>query len=139
MTNTNPILQWFARWMARAQAVKDLVSTAMLVMTGLSTGLITLQQYGHGQYAWPLIAIVMLGVLLFTYAYAEFGIYNQQHRDHADFGKNYADPRMKINDELVGCAVFAALHGRPPSDDEQAIIEEAVDTPWHEYRDGIEL
>lgn len=111
----------------------------MLVMTGLSTGLITLQQYGHGRFAWPLVVVTLGGTLVFTYLYTEGGVYNQQKRDHADIGTNYAGPTMRIDDELIGAAVFAAIHRRPPDDDEQAAIAEAVDRPWQAYRDGIQI
>lgn len=132
-------VRWGARWLARAHAVSPLVRMGMLVMTGLSTGLITLQQYGHGSFAWPLIGLVIGGTIVFTWLYTEGGVYNQQQRDHADFGTNFAGPTMRIDDELIGAAVFAAVHERPPTEEEQQAIAEAVDRPWKQYRNGISL
>lgn len=139
MTNSNPLARYGARWLARLQAVQGIISMGMLVLTGISTGVMALQQYGHGRYAWPLIGLVTAGSLAFTYAYAEFGVYNQQRRDHADFGQNYADPRMRIDDEMIGAAVFAAVHSREPTDEELETMSRAVDKPFRKYRDGYTL
>jgi hypothetical protein len=46
---------------------------------------------------------------------------------------------MRMDDELIGSSVFAAVHRRPPDEEEQEAISEAVDAPWREYRDGIEV
>jgi len=44
--------------MARVDGVSNTIRLAMLGLTGLSTATLTLRQYGHGEYAWPLIGVV---------------------------------------------------------------------------------
>jgi hypothetical protein len=131
--------RWAARWLARLQAVSPILRMAMLSVTGLSTALIGLKQYGYGELARPLIAAFCLLVLAGTYLYAERGVYNQQKRDHVDLGTNFSGPTMRIDDELIGNAVFAAIHGRPPDEDEREAISEAVHEPWADYREGVDL
>ena len=65
----------------------------MLGMTGLSTATLTLRQYGHAEYAWPLIGVTLSGTLVFTYLYAEGGVWNQMSRDRQDLSSNFANPR----------------------------------------------
>jgi hypothetical protein len=128
-----------ARWLARIEAVAPMIRMAMLVMTGLSTALVALSSYGLDRFALPLVGTTLAAALVFTYLYTEGGVYNQQNRDRKDMGNNHATPLMRIDDELIGCAVFAAVHGRPPSEDERESIAEAVDGAWHDHRDGVEV
>lgn len=128
-----------ARWLARLEAVAPMIRLGMLTMTGLSTALVALSSYGLSQYALPLVATTAIAGIAFTWLYAEGGVYNQKNRDKKDLGDNFASPLMRIDDELIGSAVFAAIHGRPPDEDEQAAIAEAVERPWREHRDGVEV
>lgn len=139
MTTDHVIGQATARWLARLQAVSPILRMAMLTMTGVSTALIGLKSYGYGRLAYPLLAGVAGGIIVGTYLYAEAGVFGQQQRDRNDLGSNWAGVPQRIDDELIGCAVFAAVHGRQPDDDERAVIAEAVDEPWREYRDGVDL
>lgn len=128
-----------ARWLARLEAVSPIIRMAMLTMTGLSTALVALSQYGLKQYAAPLIGATALAGVVFTYLYTEGGVWNQKNRDKKDLGDNFASPLMRIDDELIGSAVFAAVHGRPPDEDEQEAIAQAVDKSWRKHRDGVDL
>lgn len=128
-----------ARWLARIDGVSAQLRLAMLGLTGVSTATITLKQYGHGDLAWPFIAVVAVGTVGYAYVFGEGGVWNQVSRDRADMSDNYSGPTMRIDDELIGSAVFAAVHGRPPDEDEQQSIAAAVDRPWREYRDGIDI
>jgi hypothetical protein len=128
-----------ARWLARLDGVSKQLRLAMLVMTGLSTATITLKQYGHGRWAVPLIGATGVGILVYTYLYTEAGVWNQMQRDRVDLSTNFAGPTMKMDDTLIGVALFAAMQNRPPNEDEFEAIEEAVGMYWHEYRDGIEV
>lgn len=128
-----------ARWLARIDGVSGQIRLAMLIMTGLSTATLTLRQYGYGEYAWPLIGLTAVGMLVFTYLYTEGGVWNQMARDRADLSSNYATPQAKINTEMTGAALFAALEGRPPNDKEREAIEDAVAERFDEHRDGVEL
>ena len=128
-----------ARWLARVDGVSGQIRLAMLVMTGLSTATLSLRQYGLGEYAPLFIGVTGVGLAVFAYAYSEGGVWNQMARDRSDMSSNHATPRSKINTELTGVALFAALEGREPDAEERAAIEAAVDEQWRERRDGVEL
>ena len=128
-----------ARWLARVDGVSGQIRLAMLVMTGLSTATLSLRQYGLGEYAPVFIGVTGVGLAVFAYAYSEGGVWNQMARDRSDMSSNHATPRSKINTELTGVALFAALEGREPDAEERAAIEAAVDEQWRERRDGVEL
>lgn len=128
-----------ARWLARIEAVAPMIRVAMLTMTGLSTALVALSSYGLGRFAVPLVATTVLAGVAFTYLFTEGGVYNQKNRDKKDMGDNFASPLMRIDDELIGSAVFAAVHQRPPDEHEQEAIAQAVESPWRQHRDGVEV
>jgi len=128
-----------ARWLARVDGVSGQIRLAMLVMTGLSTATLSLRQYGLGEYAPALIAATGVGLAMFAYAYTEGGVWNQMARDRSDLSSNHATPRAKINTELTGVAMVAALEGREPDADERAAVKAAVDAQWRERRDGVPL
>ncbi|WP_200531941.1 hypothetical protein [Halorubrum sp. LN27] len=139
MTATRWWVRIAARWLARIDGVSGQIRLAMLVMTGLSTATLTLRQYGYGEYAWPLIGLTAVGLLVFTFLYTEGGVWNQMARDRADLSGNYATPAAKINTEMSAVALFAALEGRPPDAEEREAMEDAVDERWEQYRDGVDL
>ncbi|MFB6089616.1 MAG: hypothetical protein ABEJ97_01035 [Halobellus sp.] len=128
-----------ARWLARVDGVSGMVRLAMLGMTGLSTATITLRQYGHGEYAWPLIGVTIGGTLVFTYFYTEGGVWNQMSRDRQDLSGNFANPGMRMNNELLARAVLAAQEKRELTETERQAIKAELDDAFEEYRDGIEL
>lgn len=128
-----------ARWLARVDGVSGQLRLAMLGLTGVSTATLTLKSYGHAEYAWPLIAILSVGMLIYTYAYAEGGVWNQVSRDRADLASNFAGPSMRMDDELIARGILAAQLGRSLSDDERQAIKDELDDAFKEYRDGIEL
>jgi len=128
-----------ARWLARVDGVSGMIRLAMLGLTGLSTATLTLRQYGHGEYAWPLIAVVSGGVLVFTYLYTESGVWSQMARDRQDLSSNFAGPSMRMNNELVARGILAADEGRELTESEREAIKAELDAAFAEYRDGIEL
>ena len=128
-----------ARWLARVDGVSGMIRLAMLGLTGLSTATLTLRQYGHGEYAWPLIFVVLSGTLVFTYLYTEGGVWNQMSRDRQDLSNNFAGPSMRINNELLARAFLAAEERRELSDTERMAIKEELDEAFDEYRDGLTL
>lgn len=128
-----------ARWMARVDGVSGQLRLAMLIMTGLSTATLTLRQYGHGQYAWPLVASVGIGALVFTYLYTEGGVWNQMQRDKSDLSSNFAAPSSRINTEIQARATVAALLGRELTQEERQAINAEADHAWNKWRDGIEI
>lgn len=128
-----------ARWLARVDGVSGMIRLAMLGLTGISTATLTLRQYGHGEYAWPLIFVVMTGTLVFTYLYTEGGVWNQMSRDRQDLSSNFAGPSMRMNNELLARGILAAREGRELSADEREAIKRELDEAFEEYRDGIDL
>ena len=128
-----------ARWLARVDGVSGMIRLAMLGLTGLSTATLTLRQYGHGEYAWPLISVVLAGTLVFTYLYTEGGVWNQMARDRKDLSNNFAGPSMRMNNELLARGLLAAREQRPLSEEEREAIRRELDEAFEEYRDGIEL
>lgn len=128
-----------ARWLARVDGVSGMIQLAMLGLTGLSTATLTLRQYGHGEYAWPLIGVVMVGALIFTYLYTEGGVWNQVSRDRQDLSSNFAGPSMRMNNELMARGILAAQEQRELTADERQAIKNELDDAFEEFRRGIEL
>jgi hypothetical protein len=128
-----------ARWLARIDGVQGQVRMISLAVTAFSTFSIMLQGFGLGRYV-PYVAVfgVLMGTV-YTYYYNEGGVRNQVQRDRADLATNFAGPSNKIDDTLIGAAVFGAVHGRPPDDEELDAIKDSVDKPWREFRQGINL
>jgi hypothetical protein len=136
---SNTAERWWVRLAARWLGVSGQLRLAMLVMTGLSTATLTLRQYGHGQLAWPLIFTTGIGMLVYTYLYAEGGVWNQVQRDRADLSTNFAGPGMRMDDELIARGILAAQKGEELSEDERQAVKHELDEAWDEYRDGIDL
>lgn len=128
-----------ARWLARVDGVSNMLQLAMLILTGVSTATLTLRQYGHGNLAWPLIFVVGVGMLIFTYYYTEGGVWNQMSRDKKDLSTNFVDPRMRMNDEFIARGILAAQRGRSLTEDEKGAIKEELDEAFREYRGGFDL
>lgn len=138
MTATRWWVRLFARWQARIDSVKGQIQAASLAVTAFSTFSLVLQGFGLGQYVLPLGIVGAIAAPAYAYLYFEGGVWNQVSRDRADMGTNFAGPSMKMDDICTGAAVFAAVHGRQPTDDELALIEDAVDEPWSEFRNGLD-
>lgn len=144
MTATRWWVRMAARWLARVEAVSDIVRMAMLTLTGLSTATLTLRQYGHGRYAWPLISVVLVGGVLFTWFYTEGGVYNQKNRDRMDLGDNYSGPTMLL-DRQISAAQFAELahvlqngQNLEPEEVEER-MQQATVREWASLRDGVDI
>lgn len=139
MTANRWWVRFAARWLARVDGVSGQLRLAMLALTGVSTATLTLQQYGHGYLAWPLIALVSLGMVVYTYLYAEGGVWNQVSRDKVDMSTNFAGPTMRMDDEMIARGILAAQKSRPLTESERAAIKDELDAAFHEYRDGVVL
>lgn len=139
MTANRKWVRIIARWIARIDGVSKHIRLAMLSLTGISTMSIGLRQYGYSNYTVPIIGIIGFLMLIYTYLYTEGGVWNQVGRDRQDLSNNYANPNMKISNEIIGMAVFTAVKGRKPTAKERELITETVDDTWQKYREGIDL
>jgi len=128
-----------ARWLARVDGVSKQIRLGMLIMTGLSTGSITLKQYGHGEYAWPLIIGSGLIMVVYTYLYTEFGVWNQVSRDRMDLSRNFAGPRVRIDDEMIARGIIAAQKGEELTEHEREACQRELDLAFEELREGVDL
>lgn len=128
-----------ARWLARIDGVSNQLRLAMLGLTGLSTATLTLRSYGHGKYAWPLIGVVVLVTIVYTYAYTEGGVWNQKGRDRQDMSANWAGPNSAIQGEITGRSLAAARKGEPLNEAEREAAREERRETFEEYREGINL
>lgn len=128
-----------ARWIARIDSVKSHLNLVFQGMTGVSLASGALKYFGMEWAVGPFIAVVAVSVLVYAYLYAEGGVWNQVSRDRTDLSNNYATPRDKIDDTLIGAAVFAAVHGREPDEEELNTIEHTVSAKWSDFRNGVEL
>jgi hypothetical protein len=77
--------------------------------------------------------------VVFTYLYTEGGVWNQMSRDRQDLPNNFANPSMRMNNELLSRAVLAAQEKRQLTDAEREAIKSELNAGFDEYRDGIEL
>jgi hypothetical protein len=128
-----------ARWLARIDGVSGQLRLLFLAMTGYGIVLQTLARYGFGGYAIEFIAASGVLLVIYTYYFNEGGVRNQVSRDRQDLAHNWAGPNMRMDDPLIGAAMFAAMEGRAPTEEEFEAIEEAVDTYWRGYRDGVDI
>lgn len=128
-----------ARWLARVDGVSSQIRVGSLGVTAFSTFSLVLQNSGHGDLVVPLGVGGLLIVPAYVYLYSEGGVWNQVQRDKKDMSANFSPPKMLIDDILTAVAVFAALNGRAPDDEELAAMVTALQEQWAEYRDGIDI
>jgi len=132
-------VRFAARWMARIEGVSGHIQLASLALTAFSTFSLLLEQVGLGAYI-PYIGTAGLGgLIVFTWAYTELGVWNQVIRDERDMSTNHSHPAQRIDDEFIGRAVVAGVKGRQLTDEERRAIDEELDHGFREYRDGYDL
>lgn len=134
-----PIRGFIGRWLMRIQAVQGILQLVGIGVTAASTLTTALVAVGAEEYAVPLLAAGLIGAPVFAWCYVELGLFNRKNRENVDRGNNFATPRDKIDDTLIAVGVFAAVHGRPPEDEEYKAIEQAIEEPWSDFRDGVDL
>lgn len=133
-----------ARWLARVDGVSGQLRLAMLVLTGLSTATLTLRQYGHGEYAWPLIGLTSVGMVVYTYLYNEGGVRNQVSRDNTDLSDNYSGPTMlmdaRIEARQLAYLGYVLQNGEDRSFAEiESHLQALTDEEWQQLRHGVDL
>jgi len=128
-----------ARWLARVDGVKGQVQMVSLAVTAFSTFSIMLQGFGLGSYV-PYVGIIgILGGVVYTYYFAEGGVWNQLARDRQDMSNNFAGPNSKIQTEMMARALRAGEKGAELSESERNAVKAELDGAFAELRDGIEL
>jgi len=128
-----------ARWLARVDGVSSQIRVASLGITAFSTFSLVLQNSGHGELVVPLGILGLITVPVYTYLYAEHGVWNQVQRDKNDLSTNFAGPTLRIDDEHIARGIIAGQKGEALSDDEREAIKTELDATFEEYRDGIRL
>ena len=139
VNTAGPIRGLIGRWLMRIQAVQGILQLVGISITAASTLTSALVQLGYTEFAPYILAAGVIGAPVFAWCYVELGLFNRKNRENVDRGNNFATPRDKIDDTLIGAAVFAAVHNRPPDDEELEAIKDSVEKPWREFRDGVEL
>lgn len=144
MTAGNRVSRWVARWVMRAEAAGNLLRLVFFGLTGLSTALITLKQYGHDTYAWPFTITLVVGTILFMYVYAEQGVFNQKNRDRADVGDNYSGPTMLMDAKLEARQLaylgYVLQNGRNIDFSElEREMEDLTVEEWVRLREGVDV
>ena len=134
-----PIRGAIARWIMRLEAAGGILRMGFLGVTAASTLTSALALIGLQSYAPYVLATGIVGTFVFAFGYTEYGIYNRKNRERVDYGNNFARPDMKIDDEITGAAVFAAIHQRQPTEEEEEAIEESVDRFWKKHRNGVDI
>jgi len=128
-----------ARWLARVDGVSGQLRLAMLGLTGVSTGVVALRDYGYGELAAPLILGVGVGMAVFAYYFTEGGVWNQMSRDRQDMSNNYAGPNARIQAEMMARAYLAGQKGDALTEREREAVSEELGATFEELRDGVEI
>jgi len=139
MTATRWWVRLAARWFAKIKTTEGQLRSLSLAVTAFSTFSLVLQNAGLGQFVPVVGAIAACGWVIYSHLYSEGGVHNQAQRDLADLSNNYAGPSSRINNELTGRAVAAAMKGDSLTQGEREAMQEELDAAFSEYRDGIVL
>jgi hypothetical protein len=122
----------------RFQASGEILQLAFSGTTAVSA-LSGVLAYTGFQWAVPFVlAAGLLAIVGFAYAYVEYGIYVRKNREVQDRGNDFAKPQNRIDDEMIGRAVGAAILGRPLAEDEVEAIHEEMDSAYRKFRNGVE-
>lgn len=130
---------FMGRWLMRIQAIQGIVQMVSMAITAASTLTFALQSIGYTHLAPWVLASGLIGTPLFAWFYVDKGLFNRKNRENVDRGNNFATPRDKIDDTLIGTAVFAAVHGREPDEEELDTIENSVTKKWSDFRNGVDV
>lgn len=125
--------------MARVKGVAEHIRMVSLGVTAFSTFSLLLEQVGLGRFIPYIGAAGVGGVLAFAYLYSEAGVWNQVMRDQRDRSTNHCHPGQRINDELIGRGVAAAMRDRPLNETERQAVRDELDAAFREHRDGYNL
>lgn len=134
-----PVRGFIGRWIMRFEASGQILSMAFQGTTAVSALSGVLAYSGSEGVVPYVLATGTVAAFVFAYLYTEWGLFNRKNREKVDYGNNFARPDMRIDDEITGAAVFAAVHGRPPDDEEAEAIEASVDDAFRKLRNGVDV
>lgn len=137
MTANRWWVKLFARWQARIDSSLQEINLGLRFISSGGIGSAALTYLGQRWLVVPFLVGMVVAILAYAYLTFEGGVKNQVARDRADMISNFSGPGNLIDDVLIGVAVFSAVHGRKPADDELEAIIETVREQWDDYRDGI--
>jgi hypothetical protein len=128
-----------ARWIARVDSVKAHLNLFFTAMTGVSVASGALAYLGLRRFVAPFVGLTAVGVLAYSYLYAEGGVWNQVQRDRRDLSTNWAGPTARINAEMTSRTWTAAQQGEALSEAQRRAAKREADAAFEEFRDGYEL
>lgn len=134
-----PLRGFIGRWIMRFEASGQILSMAFQGTTAVSALSGVLAYSGSEGVVPYVLAGGAISAFVFAYVYTEWGLFNRKNREKVDYGSNFARPDMRIDDEMTGAAVFAAVHGRTPDEEEAAAIEDSVDEAFRKLRNGVDV
>jgi len=134
-----PIRGFIGRWIMRFEASGQILRMGFQGTTAVSALSGVLAYSGSEAVVPYVIGVGTVGVFVFAFVYTELGLFNRKNREKVDYGNNFARPDMRIDDEITGAAVFAAVHGRPPDAEEAEAIEESVEETFRKLRNGVDV
>lgn len=134
-----PIRGLLGRWLMRFEAAGQIISMMFSGTTAVSTLSGVLAYSGFQRYVPYVLAAGAVLMFVFAYVYTELGVFNRKNREKHERGRNFARPDMRIDNEMIGAVNFAALHGRPPNEEEMEAIRETLDDRYKVLRNGVSV
>lgn len=134
-----PIRGLIGRWFMRFEAAGGILTQFFSGTTAISalSGVLSYAGYRHFV---PYIAVGwLLMIPIIAVAYSDGGIMGRKNRERADYGKNWASPQSRIDDEMIARGWLAGEKGDTLSDDERDAIAEELDAAFRDLSDGVEI
>jgi len=144
--SSNTAERWWvrmaARWLARIDGVKGQVQMFSLAVTAFSTFSIMLQGFGLGHVVPYLGTVAALAGIVYTYLYAEGGVWNQVARDRRDLSDNFSAPTMLLQNQIQArqlALLAASLDDDLDPEDAMDKMQSETQAEWARLRDGVDL
>jgi len=134
-----PIRGFIGRWLMRFEVSQNILNMFFRGTTAVSALSGVLAYGGFQDAILPILAAWGLVMPILAYAMADGGVSNRKNKEKAKFVNNFSRPDMAIDDCMTGAAVFAAVHGRKPDDEELEVIKESVFEEYEEHTNGVDL
>lgn len=139
ISTDGPIRGLIGRWVMRFEAAGEILRMGFQGTTAVSALSGVLAYSGFQRYVPLVLGAGFVGIIAFTYAYVELGLYNRKNREKQDRGNNFAKPQNRIDDEMIARGIQAGREGRVLEPDERTAIKEEMDTAFTELRNGVHL